>query len=148
VVAKISKSMDVQLYSQEMRIKAVSECGGGQPKQIEWILSGAIDEFYQPGVTYVQVLVNEDTDEDFCKYRQYQALLNSSVIINVMDMHMDDNSSSSFEIAELTNTQNKTKTSFLFMSAIVENCSLTNEFNAFLSCIKDDSHFQVSGYCS
>eukprot|EP01083_Nonionella_stella_P073314 198149_1 len=63
--------------SKEIKIMPSLECGGGPPRELRWALSGAIDEFYAPHSTYVEVQAATD-DDDYCKYKQYEALLNSS----------------------------------------------------------------------
>ena len=57
------------MKSKSMKVKPLLECGGGVPREIRWVLSGAIDEFYPVGVTMVQVDPAID-DDDFCKYKE------------------------------------------------------------------------------
>eukprot|EP00483_Globobulimina_turgida_P005479 UN05489 len=66
------------------------ECGGGPPKELRWTLSGAIEEFYAPHPTFVTVQ-STGTDDDYCKYKQYKALINSSNGTNISFAFMNMN---------------------------------------------------------
>lgn len=52
--------------SHSIKVKFVGECGGGPVREIKWVASGDVRDFYQPGSTYVEVL-SSDTDEDYCR---------------------------------------------------------------------------------
>ena len=58
-------SMTARMINHEMKLKSNAECGGGNPYSLQFILGGAIEEFYPPPPVWIGVDPS-DFDDDFC----------------------------------------------------------------------------------